>query len=169
MTNELLELKAKLAEFTTLMSCGHAQVFLDPVEGTCDACTERDRVKRLEEAVLFTRQFLDKLERGTEPDDPLYKARRQYHAPLHAKLDAALSQDVEGANAGTTLSIEAAAREVDRLNYEAYPGPGFGEKFNTALVELHQAVSTKSTLHLIKEQKTLLEPVWPRPAGYKED
>ncbi len=51
-------------------------------------------VERVVEAILFTRQFLDKLERDMEPNDPLYKARHQYHAPLHAKLDAALPREI---------------------------------------------------------------------------
>ena len=44
----------------------------------------------LREAALFVRAFLSKLEDGGGYYDPLTEARRKFHAPLHAKLDAAL-------------------------------------------------------------------------------
>jgi hypothetical protein len=48
-----------------------------------------DHLKALEDAVLFTQDFLARLE-GTDPEDPLFEIRRRFHAPLHEKLDAAL-------------------------------------------------------------------------------
>jgi hypothetical protein len=48
-----------------------------------------DHLKALEEAVLFVKQFLLNLE-GADCGDPLRDIRKRCHAPLHAKLDAAL-------------------------------------------------------------------------------
>ncbi len=38
------------------------------------------------------------LEINTQPDDPLIEIRRQVHAPLHARIDAALSAEPEAGN-----------------------------------------------------------------------
>ena len=45
----------------------------------------------LVDAAKFVKAFLLRLEDGLPEDDPLTKARRKYHAPIHAKLDAALA------------------------------------------------------------------------------
>jgi len=43
------------------------------------------------QACQTLKTFLNKLEDGTEPDDPLTALRKQFHAPLHSALDAALN------------------------------------------------------------------------------
>ena len=44
------------------------------------------------EACLIVKAYLNNLEDGTAPGHPLRKIRQQYHAPLHAALDAALKE-----------------------------------------------------------------------------
>jgi len=45
----------------------------------------------LREALLFVERFLNKLEDGTSPDDPLVAIRVRFHAPLRKVIDAALT------------------------------------------------------------------------------
>lgn len=45
----------------------------------------------LVEAARFVKTFLNQLEDGLPEEDPLTQARRRYHAPIHAKIDAALA------------------------------------------------------------------------------
>lgn len=54
----------------------------------------------LYEACRFIKNYLDRLENALPSDDPLKKLRREFHAPLHAKLDAALAKadGTEGTN-----------------------------------------------------------------------
>lgn len=42
------------------------------------------------EAVRFVKEFFANLEDGLPADDPISKFRQKFHAPLHAKVDAAL-------------------------------------------------------------------------------
>jgi hypothetical protein len=44
------------------------------------------------EALIFVKDWFLKLENGTDEDDPLTAMRRKYHAPVHAKLDAAIAK-----------------------------------------------------------------------------
>jgi hypothetical protein len=56
---------------------------------------EIDRLTRDREALLeackFVKAFFQKLEDDTYDDDPLLKMRQRFHAPIHAKLDAAIA------------------------------------------------------------------------------
>lgn len=58
------------------------------------AVNERDALiaerDQLRDACLFVKDFLRKLEEDGGYHDPLQEARRKFHAPLHAKLNAAL-------------------------------------------------------------------------------
>lgn len=47
------------------------------------------------DACRFVKGFFAKLDAGLEPSDPLAVARRYYHAPIHAKLDAAIAKAEE--------------------------------------------------------------------------
>lgn len=47
-------------------------------------------------AVMTVKAFLDRLETGTDVDDPLLALRRKIHAPLHEAINAALAK--AGAN-----------------------------------------------------------------------
>ena len=47
-------------------------------------------LKALEEAAHFVKDWLMTLEEYIDADDPLSELRMRIHAPLHAKLDAAL-------------------------------------------------------------------------------
>ena len=46
----------------------------------------------LYEALVFVKEFFNRLENGTPDDDMLREMRRKYHAPVHAKIDAALAR-----------------------------------------------------------------------------
>jgi hypothetical protein len=50
------------------------------------------------EACQFVKDWLNRLEDGTEPDDPLRNLREIFHAPVHAKLDAAITKAEGRAN-----------------------------------------------------------------------
>lgn len=50
-----------------------------------------EEYKALKDAVHFVKAFLTKLEDDGDYYDPLAEARKKFHAPLHAKLDAALA------------------------------------------------------------------------------
>ena len=41
------------------------------------------------------KEYLGRLEDGTDADDPLLSARQRYHAPLHAALDVAIAKAEE--------------------------------------------------------------------------
>ncbi len=56
------------------------------------------KAEQAREALQFVKQFLTNLEINTQPDDPLIEIRRQVHAPLHARIDAALSAEPEAGN-----------------------------------------------------------------------
>jgi hypothetical protein len=47
---------------------------------------------RKDAALAFVKDFFRKLESGTDEDDPLTIMRRKYHAPIHARIDAALEK-----------------------------------------------------------------------------
>lgn len=50
-----------------------------------------DLVKKQREALEWVKDWFDRLEGDRDPLDPLTAIRQKYHAPVHAKLDAALS------------------------------------------------------------------------------
>lgn len=45
----------------------------------------------LRKALQFVKDFFNKLETGSSPGDPLTAMREKFHAPVHARIDAALS------------------------------------------------------------------------------
>lgn len=47
--------------------------------------------EQLLDACLTVRAFLDRLEEGTHPDDPLLALRRRFHAPMREKLEPAIA------------------------------------------------------------------------------
>ena len=51
---------------------------------------EHNAHEALVDAAQFVNTFLNQLEDGLPESDPLTQMRRRYHAPLHAKIDAAL-------------------------------------------------------------------------------
>lgn len=51
----------------------------------------REQVRVLRGALRFVKSFFTDLEDALEPDDPLHRFRNRYHAPVHAKIDAALA------------------------------------------------------------------------------
>jgi hypothetical protein len=69
---------------------------LDVYDGdglTVCQCRNADAARRIVAAMnacFVVKDFLNRLEEGTPPEDPLRGVRVKYHAPLHAALDAAL-------------------------------------------------------------------------------
>ena len=56
-----------------------------------DFCPLHAAAPALYEACEFVKAWLARLEDSADYEDPLTEARRTFHAPLHAKLDAALA------------------------------------------------------------------------------
>lgn len=52
-------------------------------------------IRDLVDACRFVKEFLDKLEDGTVPDDPLSDIRRRIHKPLRDKLEPAIAKGEE--------------------------------------------------------------------------
>jgi hypothetical protein len=48
------------------------------------------------DALEWIKNFFRKLEEGSEAGDPLRALRKKYHAPLHAKIDAAIAYLLRG-------------------------------------------------------------------------
>lgn len=48
------------------------------------------------EALKFVKEFFRKMEDHDLPGDPLIELRRKFHAPVHAKLDAAINRAERG-------------------------------------------------------------------------
>lgn len=62
-------------------------------------------------ACRFVKTFLNNLEDGTDPDDPLTTIRKRFHANLHAVLDGAISK---AESAAPTASTEPSPSVVDQ-------------------------------------------------------
>lgn len=60
----------------------------------CPTAGDARRIAAAMNACLQIKSFLDRLEEGTAPDDPLRALRQQFHAPMHAALDEALESRV---------------------------------------------------------------------------
>jgi hypothetical protein len=63
-----------------------------PTEGHGSIRAEREVQEDLVQACTAVLEFMDGLERGTAPDDPLLALRRRIHGPLRSKLKAALAK-----------------------------------------------------------------------------
>jgi hypothetical protein len=63
----------------------------DPIENEADKQLIAAAPELLE-AAMWMKGFLIGLENSTEPGDPLREIRKRVHAPLHEKLDAAMTK-----------------------------------------------------------------------------